>query len=649
MKTSEKKIRQFRKKRIIPSLIIFLIVVMLLHVLELLIIMLSFDNAVGIHLRECINEANSFASRIEDLMEQGNEIEKASFVFDSEKANIVILDRYDHIIYNNHASIEFNPDNYSSIKYGSKQSRLDVLSTIKLFLEYVESKQDDGKFFTDFQNTFNNMWYESSPFWENEYRVCASFPNSNMNNTNTYNVIYIAAISVLVIEIIVIIVFMYVLMAVIRFNHMVGALYFDEKTVGSNWLAFKFKGDKFVKNKSYRYAVISLENTKYDSICVCFGGDAGDALLKKMYDNLRICLSKKEIVSRHTKSAFGIIIRCKNEEEIHQHVNFIVSRMENALPNSRFHVGVYIVPKDGNVEDDDADKWSSNVEHFYHHASIAAGHIKDTDATKIVYFDEKILDEHIWEHKVESNMEQALKDEEFSVYIQPKYDPRTNMLKGAEALVRWINEKDGFISPGKFIPIFEKNGFITKLDDYMIEHVAKYQAEWIKEGYDIVPVSVNVSRAHFSTENLAEHICELVDKYEVSHDSIEIEITESAFFDDKVVLLETIDKMQKFGFHVSMDDFGTGYSSLNSLKDLPLNVLKLDAEFFRGQEGERADIVIEKAIELAKSLNMETVAEGIEKKEQVDFLAGIGCDMIQGFYFAKPMPVEEYIKKMNRK
>ena len=215
--------------------------------------------------------------------------------------------------------------------------------------------------------------------------------------------------------------------------------------------------------------------------------------------------------------------------------------------------------------------------------------------------------------------------------------------------MRWISPQDGFISPGKFIPIFEENGFITQLDDYMISHVAKLQAEWKIRGKKAVPVSVNVSRAHFAQEGLAEHICQLVDAYGSPHELIELEVTESAFFDDKDVLVETVKQLKDYGFRVSMDDFGAGYSSLNSLKDIPLDVLKLDGEFFRGEDDDgRGAIVVREAIQLARSLNMRVVAEGVEKKEQVDFLAGQGCDMIQGFYFAKPMPVKEFEDKVEK-
>ena len=233
------------------------------------------------------------------------------------------------------------------------------------------------------------------------------------------------------------------------------------------------------------------------------------------------------------------------------------------------------------------------------------------------------------------------------MFYQPKYDPESKKLKGAEALVRWMNPKYGLISPGRFIPIFENNGFITKLDHYMLRHVAGDQRRWLDSGYKCVPVSVNVSRAHFIEDDLAEQVRGIVDEAGTPHELIEIELTESAFFDDKKALINTICKLKEYGFAVSMDDFGSGYSSLNSLKELPLDILKLDAEFFRNDDGTgRGQIIVEEAIRLAKKLNMQTVAEGVETVDQVRFLAEHGCDMIQGYIFDKPMPKDEYIKRI---
>ena len=258
------------------------------------------------------------------------------------------------------------------------------------------------------------------------------------------------------------------------------------------------------------------------------------------------------------------------------------------------------------------------------------------------------MEEQKWIDSVQERQASALANEEFMVYYQPKYNPQSETLTGAEALIRWQSPEFGFISPGRFIPIFEKNGFITEIDHYMIRHVARDQKRWFDEGLKCVPVSVNVSRAHFIEDDLAEQIRDIVDEEGAPHNLIEIELTESAFFDDKKALVNTINRLKEYGFAVSMDDFGSGYSSLNSLKDLPLDVLKLDAEFFRGNaDGGRQEAVISETIRLAKALKMRTVAEGVEIREQVDFLAAQGCDMIQGYIFDKPITKDEFVQRMN--
>ena len=280
---------------------------------------------------------------------------------------------------------------------------------------------------------------------------------------------------------------------------------------------------------------------------------------------------------------------------------------------------------------------------MYNNACTAGLSIADVADSGIAFFDNNLVDEEKWIDTVTNRQQAAVNNEEFLVYYQPKYDPRTNELMGAEALIRWQTPDMGLVPPYKFIPIFEDNGFITQIDDYMLTHVARNQHKWLTEGRKCVPVSVNVSRAHFGQGDLAEYICNLVDREGCPRSLIEVELTESAFFDDENAMITTINRLKSYGFLVSMDDFGSGYSSLNSLKDMPLDILKLDAGFFRGSEDNpRTKIVVSEALTLAKSLNMKTVAEGVEDQSTVDFLALEGCDMIQGYYYSKPLTRDEF-------
>ncbi len=417
-------------------------------------------------------------------------------------------------------------------------------------------------------------------------------------------------------------------------------LYTDMVTGGDNWLAFVRKGSRLIK-RNYgnrnRYAVIHLRMEKYRSFCTCFGVREGEELLERFYKILKKQIKRKEAMAHYEQADFALLLRYEDEENLKLRIEKIEQALNNITPNIKlyFSAGICFV-----------EKRNQDIEELYNNAMSATGVLDDDVEYRVAFFDIEMKKQQLWERKVEDEMERALKNREFKVYLQPKYSAKEEKMAGAEALVRWIHPVEGFIPPNKFIPIFERNGFILQLDDYMLEEVAKQQAQWIQSGQNVVPVSVNISRAHFTREDLAEHICEIVDKFNIPHNVIELELTESAFFDDKQVLLGTVKKLREHGFVVSMDDFGAGYSSLNSLKELHIDVLKIDADFFRGVDSaERGMLIVSEVIDLAKKLDMKIVAEGIESREQVDFLAEQECDLIQGYYFAKPMPIEEFEEK----
>ncbi len=437
-------------------------------------------------------------------------------------------------------------------------------------------------------------------------------------------------------------------------------IYLDTVTGGRNWMYFQNYAHRIlcrIWNNKKTFALVNLHLERYQNYRACYGVKAGDELLEAMNGFLNARVSKNETFARYEGADFGLLLTCAGEndeerqENCRKRVRSLLAELTGLRPNQKihFHAGIDMIPP---YADQDS-KWyhrrkDADVEQLYTYANAARLESDGMEEQRITFFDHDMLGRQKWERWVEDNMEAALHNEEFQVYLQPKYSPASGKLVGAEALVRWISLSTGLITPSHFIPIFERTGFITQLDDYMISRVAKMQAEWMIQRRKMIPVSVNVSRAHFAQEGLAEHICELVDAYGPSHELIELEVTESAFFDDKEILVETVKQLKAYGFRVSMDDFGAGYSSLNSLKDIPLDVLKLDGEFFQGDEegAKRGEIVVREAIRLARDLDMCVVAEGIEKKEQVDFLARQGCDMIQGFYYAKPMPVEEFEKKV---
>ena len=429
----------------------------------------------------------------------------------------------------------------------------------------------------------------------------------------------------------------------------------DPITRGHNWMWFSVRGEQLLKKRrsaAVSYAVLDLVFVKYRNYCVCHSVVEGEEMLYKVDRILNESIGKKEMAAHYASANFALLLKFKNREDLKARIQQIIDKLEKIGKDHKFtfHVGVYVVENITDEKGRAKRRKDIDIEREYNNACTARSTLEDSDESAIAFFDENLLEEQKWIDIVMEHRRSAIENEEYVIYYQPKYDPKTNKLRGVEALIRWNSPELGFKSPGTFIPILEKNGFIQDIDHYMITHVARAQKAWLDAGYECVPASVNVSRAHFIEDDLAEQIRDAVDAEGCPRNLLEIELTESAFFDDKKALIDTILKLKEYGFMVSMDDFGSGYSSLNSLKDMPLDILKLDAEFFRGDiNGGRGEIVISKAISLAKSLNMLTVAEGVEFKEQVDFLAEKGCDMIQGYFFAKPMPGEEYADKMNRK
>lgn len=249
------------------------------------------------------------------------------------------------------------------------------------------------------------------------------------------------------------------------------------------------------------------------------------------------------------------------------------------------------------------------------------------------------------EKEIEKNMKKALKNNEFIIYYQPKIYAKTEEIYGVEALVRW-KRKDKIIMPSKFIPIFENNKFILKLDLYIFEQVCKDMKEWKgKHNFDLI-VSVNVSREHFTEENFLAKYVEIASKYGIDTNKIDLEITESATIDSKINITKIMGEIKKAGFLISIDDFGTGYSSLNILHDMPIDILKIDKSFV-DQIG-REDSIIENILNIAKKFNLKTIAEGVETKKQKDYLENNGCNIIQGYYYSKPIQkneLEEFILK----
>ncbi len=266
--------------------------------------------------------------------------------------------------------------------------------------------------------------------------------------------------------------------------------------------------------------------------------------------------------------------------------------------------------------------------------------------TDIVIYTDKMYEDILWSNYIKAYVDTAIENDEFVVYLQPKFDINTEKVKGAEALIRWNYKKREFLSPVKFVPFFEKDGTIGKIDDIVLNKVCRALSEWKKEGKALYPISVNLSRSRLYDASLIDDLTKIVDSYGVDHSFIDFELTESASYDNREQMIHVLNSLRNRGFKISMDDFGTGYSSFSLLTEMPLDTLKIDKSFVdkigTDNDSDKDIAVIRHIISLAKELNFTCLAEGAEEKPQVDKLRELCCEVIQGYYYSKPIPIEEY-------
>jgi len=265
--------------------------------------------------------------------------------------------------------------------------------------------------------------------------------------------------------------------------------------------------------------------------------------------------------------------------------------------------------------------------------------------SSVMIYDEAVFAKELEKKELEADIREAVKNKELEVFYQPKYSILTETIVGAEALIRWNHPRRGRVSPEEFIPICEENGFICELDFYVLEEVCLQLQEWKRLGKKLLKISVNFSRVHLSDPAFVEKLVSCISQHGLETSMIEIELTESVAHHEMGILLDVMRKIKEEGFGLSMDDFGSGYSSLNLLREMPVDVLKLDKGFLddcSGDNSTREKRIISHVISMAKDLEITVLAEGVETKQQKDFLKESRCDMIQGYYYAKPMPVEDF-------
>lgn len=287
------------------------------------------------------------------------------------------------------------------------------------------------------------------------------------------------------------------------------------------------------------------------------------------------------------------------------------------------------------------------IEQMCDWAGSAAQTVKGNYWDFYSFYDTRMHDVLLQEQEFLREMDEALEQNQFEVFLQPQYNYATKKITGSEALVRWNHPEKGYIQPNQFIPAFERNGFIVQLDKYVWERSCQYLSDWARDGSSLkdISISINISRLDFVRIDLCEVLTGLIQKYGLPSSALRLEITESAYINNPEQIIKEIEKLQELGFIVEMDDFGSGYSSLNVLKDVPVNVLKLDIRFLSGADHNiKGGNILQSVVRMANWINLPVIAEGVETQEQADYLKGIGCEIIQGYFYSRPVPVRDFEK-----
>ena len=411
--------------------------------------------------------------------------------------------------------------------------------------------------------------------------------------------------------------------------------YKDSITGGDNFSNFKEKAKKYENTEGY---VIALDISEFKLVNNVCGNARGDEVLKAIWDVILANCNDNEQAARVNADGFVIFWIESSKKTVTYRIEKLINEIEGiseqlSVPRLYPVIGIRAVEKL-----DDADK-------RYGEALRAKALVKNRRDRHYAFYDEIDYDTIVENKNLENGFEKALADKKFEVWYQPKFNSHTGKIVGSEALIRWRADDGSLISPGRFIPLFEKNGNIIRLDEYVFREVCRQQKEWQKEGIQILPVSVNISRFSLYYSNVVEKYERIINYYDVNHKYVQIEITESAIIENTVIV-ELIQKFHDAGFDILLDDFGSGYSSLASLNQMPFDTIKLDKSLVDYVGNENGEKLLKFIVQLVQSLGMKITAEGVEYKEQLDFLENLNCDDIQGFYFSKPLMLADFSAKL---
>lgn len=416
--------------------------------------------------------------------------------------------------------------------------------------------------------------------------------------------------------------------------------YEDNVTNGQNTNYFRDKALQMIAaNREIPYIVQRFDICNFRYINEAYGHNKADDILRACIDNLKGIFDDRELCVRMDSDQF-VTLNINDSQIEQKRADYVESINEYARGIGvkypiRLKFGVYQIRKQ-----------DTDIDLIIDRANVARKSLYGDEAKLIAYYSDALVQDMRKVDKIESEMTRALETGEFKVYLQPKWDIVNNRLHGAEALVRWIKKDGSVVFPGSFIPVFERNGFIEKLDFYMLESICREIRKRMDKGLKICPISINQSRLLLHNPEYINNVAKVLKTYSIPKQYVELELTETVFFDDRNKMIDTMNRLKRQELKLSMDDFGSGYSSLNLLKDIPLDYLKIDREFFSESiTSETSTLILQKIVEMAEGLGMEAVCEGVETEEQIDILRRIGCRLVQGYYYSKPIPLEDFMDK----
>ena len=388
--------------------------------------------------------------------------------------------------------------------------------------------------------------------------------------------------------------------------------------------------DMLNRHPNDRVAFIQLDVERFKIINEKYGVETGDELLKFMTDSLGLICDDDTPFCRLTADVFMVVKEFETEDDLLDFIHYIESMLTGYKGMEyRLIFGIAI-----------AEDRTLHTRRHGDNASMARREVHGNALNNIGWYNGSMNTALRKTQSIEDDMHKALVNREFVMFLQPKHSISSGRIIGAEALARWNHPERGMISPADFIPVFEKNGFILKLDQFIWESACKEIRRWLDEGIEAVPISVNISREYVHSFDCVSHILNLVSKYQIPINLLQLEITESS---DAQGVEDVVSQMKRAGFTMLMDDFGSGYSSLNMLKTTQFDVLKIDREFLSEfMESDRGRKIIEHTISMSQDIGLDIIAEGVETNEQAQFLKSCGCDAAQGFFYSKPINTKEF-------